>query len=90
MYFLLTIRGEAMTSLKKIEVNAILGEEFDKLLETLGVLEEFEAGKYRCVCCGEQLGREDVLVVFPLSESDIGFVCKKPGCVAKYKSGGVA
>jgi len=78
-----------MTTLKRTEINAILGEEFDKLLERLGVLEEFEAGKYRCVCCSEQVGREDVLVVFPLSESNIGFVCKKPGCVAKYKSGAV-
>lgn len=76
-----------MTSSKKIEVNAILGEEFDKLLEKLGVLEEFEAGKYRCVCCGELLTRENVLIVFPLSESNIGFVCEKPECVAKYKSG---
>lgn len=76
-----------MTSLKKTEINAILGEEFDKLLETLGVLEEFEAGKYRCICCGEQLREENVLIVFPLSESNIGFVCKKPECVAKYKSG---
>jgi hypothetical protein len=78
-----------MTLSKKVEVNAILGEEFDKLLETLGVLGEFEAGKYKCVSCGEQMRRENVLIVFPLSESDIGFVCEKPGCVAKYKSGAV-
>lgn len=79
-----------MTSLKKVEVNAILGEEFDRLLETFGVLEEFEGGKYKCVCCGELLTKENVHIVFPLSDSDIGFVCKKPGCVAKYKSGEVA
>lgn len=76
-----------MTSPKKIEINAILGEEFDRLLETLGVLEEFKAGEYRCICCGEQLRRENVLIVFPSSESNIGFVCEKPECVAKYKSG---
>ena len=78
-----------MTSLKKIEVNAILGEEFDELLEKLGVLEEFKVGKYRCNCCGEVLTKENVLIVFPLSDSDVGFVCKKPGCVVKYKSGEV-
>jgi len=76
-----------MKPLKRTEINAILGEEFDKLLETLGVLEEFEAGKYKCIFCGDQLHRENVLLIFPLSESNIGFVCKKPECVAKYKSG---
>lgn len=78
-----------MTSSKKVKVNAILGEEFDKLLETLGVLKEFEVGKYKCVCCGEILTKENVLVVFPLSDSVVGFVCNKPGCLAKYKSGEV-
>jgi hypothetical protein len=76
-----------MTSLKKTEINAILGEEFNKLLEKLGVLEEFKAGKYRCVFCGDQLSTENVLIVFPLSENNIGFVCKKPECMGKYKSG---
>ena len=78
-----------MTSSKKTEVNAVLGEEFDRLLGTLGVLEEFQKGKYKCVCCGEVLHRESVLILFPVSESDIGFVCKKSGCVAKYESGAV-
>lgn len=76
-----------MTPLKRTEINAILSEDFDELLGSLGVWEEFEAGKYRCVSCGDQLTRETVLIVLPLSETDIGFVCKKPECAAKHRAG---
>lgn len=70
---------------KKTQINAILGEEFDKLLDRLGAREEFEAGKYRCHICGDQIGVGNVLLVFPLSENEVGFVCRKLECIAKYK-----
>ena len=42
-----------MGSLKKTQIDAILGEESDKLLDKIGVKEDFESGKYRCHiwCC---------------------------------------
>jgi len=74
-----------MGSLKKTEINAILGEDFDKLLERLGVWQDFNDGKYRCQFCGEQVGTKNVLIIFPLSDNEIGFICKKAECLTKYK-----
>lgn len=78
--------GSTEMSLKKrTQVNAILGEEFEKLLETLGVKEDFEAGKYRCQVCKDKITAENVLLIFPLSENKVGFICNKPKCAAEYK-----
>ena len=74
-----------MGSSKKTQIDAILGEEFNKLLDKLRVREDFEAGKYRCHICSDQVYVNNVLIVFPLSESEVGFVCKKPKCVIEYK-----
>jgi len=74
-----------MGSLKKTQIDAILGEEFYKLLDRLGVKEDFESGKYRCHICNDQVGGNNVLIVFPLSENEVGFVCRKPKCLTKYK-----
>ena len=74
-----------MDSLKRTQIDAILGEEFDKLLDNLGVKYDFEAGKYRCHTCGDQIGVNNVLIVFPLSESEVGFICRKPECLTEYK-----
>ena len=74
-----------MGSLKKVEIAAILGEEFSKLLADLGVIEGFELGKYQCYVCGKQVNRENVRLIFPLSENEVGFICKKSSCLSKYK-----
>lgn len=70
---------------KKTQINAILGEEFDKLLDRLGVRKEVEAGKYHCHICGDEVGVKNIILVFPLSENEVGFVCRKPECIIKYK-----
>ena len=70
---------------KRTRINAILGEEFDKLLETLGVMEDFKAGKYRCNVCKDKVTANNVLLVFPLSENEVGFICNKPKCIIEYK-----
>lgn len=70
---------------KRTQVNAILGEEFEKLLETLGVVEDFEAGKYRCQVCKDTVTVNNVFLVFPLSENEVGFICNKPKCITEYK-----
>lgn len=70
---------------KRTQIYAILGEEFDKLLDRLGIREEFEAGKYCCHNCGDQVAANNVLLVFPLSENEVGFVCRKPDCIINYK-----
>jgi len=74
-----------MGSLKKTQINAILGEEFEKLLDRLGVKEGFEAGKYKCHICGDKVGIKNVLIVFALSKNEVGFICNKPKCTTAYK-----
>lgn len=71
---------------KRTQIDAILGEEFEQLLDRLGAREEFEAGKYRCHICGGKVEVNNVLLVFPLSENEVGFVCRKPECIIRYKS----
>lgn len=75
-----------MSAQKNVEIDAILGEEFDRLLERLEVKEEFEAGTYHCHICGDQVRADNVLLVLPLSENEVGFICRKPECIIKYKS----
>lgn len=75
-----------MSAQKNMEIDAILGEEFGRLLERLGVKEEFEAGTYHCHICGDQVRANNVLLVLPLSENEVGFICRKPECIIKYKS----
>ncbi len=75
-----------MSSDKRFEIDAILGEEFIKLIDSLEVKDEFEKGVYHCVICGYKVDYKNVLIVFPLSQDEVGFVCKKPGCVVNYKS----
>lgn len=74
-----------MGSVRKARIDAILGDDFNKLLDKLGVKEGFESGQYRCHVCGDQVGVSTVRIVFPLSEDEIGFVCQKSNCIAEYK-----
>jgi hypothetical protein len=74
-----------MSIYKRTRINAVLGEEFDKLLETLGVKEDFEAGKYCCNVCKDKVTADNVLLIFPLSENEVGFICNKPKCITEYK-----
>jgi hypothetical protein len=75
-----------MTKPKNMEINAILGEEFDRLLETLGVKQDFETGKYKCSVCGDIVSAINVSMIFPINEKDIGFVCRKTTCGSVYKN----
>jgi hypothetical protein len=78
-------RSSVVNLPKKIQIDAILGEEFYKLLDKLGVREGFEAGNYHCHICGDKIEVKNVLIVFPLCENDVGFICRKPECITRYK-----
>ena len=61
-------------------VKAVLAEEFGRLLDVLGALEDFEAGKFKCTLCQNVMTHENVKVIFPLPEYTVGFYCSKVGC----------
>lgn len=71
-----------------VEVSAVLGEEFDKLLDVLEVRNEFDEGKYKCQRCGDVVRRENVVLIFPLPGRRVGFLCSKPECVLDYAVAG--
>ena len=69
-----------MVRAKTIEVNAVLSEEFDQLLEALEIREQFESGAFKCANCQDPITHDNVIVVFPLPERQVGFLCAKTGC----------
>ena len=73
-----------MPGTKATEVNAVLSEEFDELLKVLDVHEQFESGEFMCVDCQKIITRDNVMMIFPLPERRVGFVCTKPGCGVEY------
>ena len=73
-----------MPRMKTTEVNAILSEEFDQLLEILEIHEQFARGTFNCENCQEPITRDNVIMVFPLPERNVGFLCAKPGCGVEY------
>ena len=66
------------------EVSAVLGEDFDQLLSRLGIRSEFEAGNYKCQNCQQSITVNNVLLVFPIPEREVGFLCRNPECVVEY------
>ena len=73
-----------MARVKTTEVNAVLSEEFDRLIEVLGISEQFEIGAFLCENCRGPITRDSVMVIFPLPERKVGFLCSKPGCGVEY------
>ena len=73
-----------MARVKTMEVNAVLSEEFDGLLEVLEIREQFESGAFNCVNCQEQVTHDNVIMVFPMPERGVGFLCSKPVCGVGY------
>ena len=69
-----------MAMVKTMEVNAVLSEEFDQLLEALEIRELFESGAFNCVNCQGQVTHDNVILVFPLPERGVGFICSRPEC----------
>ena len=72
-----------MAGTNKIAINAILGEEFLRLLEKLGIVDDVKLGKYKCHVCDDQIGLENALIIFPITDKEVGFICDKPLCLRK-------
>ena len=75
-----------MSMAKTKEVNAILGEEFDALLDGLGIREQFESGHWSCANCHGPIDRDNVLLIFPLPDRKVGMLCRKSECVVEYRA----
>ena len=61
-------------------VRAFLNEEFDSLLEVLEIRQDFRDGKYLCASCGEAVTYDNMMMIFPLPDQTVGFLCSKMEC----------
>ena len=66
--------------MQQTTVKAVLSEDFERLLEVLGVLEDFKAGQSRCATCHDVVTADNVREVFPLPNYQVGFHCSKLEC----------
>ena len=73
-----------MPRMKTTEINAVLSEEFDQLLEALEIRDQFEGGVYPCENCRGPIAPDNVMMIFPLPERRVGFLCTKPECGLEY------
>ena len=73
-----------MLKMKTTEINAVLSEEFDQLLEVLEIRDQFERGEFRCQNCQRPIARNNVMMIFPLPERRVGFLCTNPECGLEY------
>lgn len=76
---MVTLRSSAGT------VDALLDEQFGKLLTSLDIREAFEDGQFKCFICGDGINHTNVKAAFPVSEThEVGFLCNKPECLMEF------
>jgi hypothetical protein len=73
-----------MRKMKTTEINAVLSEDFDQLLEVLEIRDQFESGAFHCENCRGPISPDTVMMIFPLPERQVGFLCTKAGCRFEY------
>ena len=69
---------------RDVEVDAVLSEDIVELIKELGIYKEFEQGEYHCYICGDIINYENLRIIFPLEDNEVGFVCGKPGCFVDF------
>ncbi len=76
------MRIKVSKRIPKENVSAILDDELEKFLDTLGVLNRFRRGKLKCKFCSKQITFENLHSIFPES-GDIKTICNQSQCVRK-------
>ena len=67
-----------------INVAAVLSEDVARLIEQLGLREEFERGECHCHICNDIVNYTNLKLLFPMENHKVGFVCNKPKCVVAF------
>lgn len=71
--------------LKSTNIKAIYEDDLIKSLSDLGILEDIENKKYRCMICNTQINMENLQAVIP-TKSGIKIICSNSACIGKYNS----
>jgi hypothetical protein len=66
-------------------INAVYGDELDKLLLNLNEFERVKQGKAKCKYCSQIITKENIVLLFPES-GDVKYVCSSPDCMSKIET----
>lgn len=69
---------------KPNQIDAVLANQMESLLGSLGVLQDYLDGKCRCHICGDAIQSSNLKAVFPMEERRVGFLCNRPECLLDY------
>lgn len=67
-----------------INVDAVLSEDVARIIEGLGLREEFERGECHCYICNDIVNYTNLKLVFPMENHKVGFLCNKPRCFVEF------
>ena len=62
-------------------LQAVLDEDLEKLLRSIGQLERITNGDLLCRSCAKVITLENLQVIVPLPSGQFEFVCNLPACV---------
>ena len=72
--------------MKDNSIKAVYDADLEALLKSLGVVDEIQAGKYRCVFCDQVIHLDNIDGIIPMN-NEIAFSCNAPTCRIKMIEG---
>lgn len=72
--------------MKSEKLQAVLDEDIEGLLRSIGKLDNILAGEIVCRFCGDLVTLQNLQAILPLSGGDFWFICNKPSCIERLSS----
>jgi len=66
-------------------LNAVHDRDLDELLAKLGIKSKLDAGRLKCVACGNMVTRENLGGLF-YQNKEVRVICAEVGCIDVYQS----
>ena len=73
---------KGVSIMKNNELKAVIDDDLEPLLQSLGVYEDVLAGKSQCAFCNDILTIDNIEAILPI-ENEIGIICNRKACMAK-------
>ncbi len=70
--------------MKEEKISAILDEDMEQVLESIGQLHAIKNGEIYCSECGTTISIENIQLIIPLENGYFEYVCKNTLCVHSY------
>ncbi len=65
-------------------LDSVLTEDVTHLMTELGIITEFETGRFPCEICDDVMNYHNFKIIFAKKEHEFGFVCNKPTCLTEF------